>query len=72
LIEREELMFAMKELERKRKKRARLAGNSRQRREGWIEAKIDILGSNIIKDEAQALNDAQVFTKGNNHIQFNN
>jgi hypothetical protein len=51
ILEREELMQAMKDFERKRKKRAELAGKSRTRREEWIGAKIEILGSNIIKDE---------------------
>jgi len=41
----------MKDFERKRKNRAELAGKSRTRREEWIGAKIEILGSNIIKDE---------------------
>ena len=39
-LEREELMQAMKDFERKNKKRAELAGKSRTRREEWIGAKI--------------------------------
>lgn len=65
MLQKEDLMNALKDLERRRKKRAELAGKARQRREGWIEAKIDLLGKNITNDEPSALQDAHVFTKGN-------
>jgi hypothetical protein len=72
LLQREELTLALKNLERRRKKRAEMAGKSRQRREGWIEAKIDILGKNITNGEESALIDAHIFTRGKQISSYTN